>query len=375
MLRACEAKAQTLQSVALEQLAAACGANTSNNTSGASGVDVDQALSAFFLCAELGAEARAVAPFERCLSRIFQVQARASLERVGASKRAAVVNANGYIDRGFYVEAVSEILTGATDIMNAVADVALQPPTLLQVLQPIHAACSQVVLEIVRMYEVDARVAAWERRALAQARRQPGDADGDDVEADESLQMVDLFLDEASFLIRVLVSYRTFLQTICEDLDGDRGGSSFHAKLQELSGVYLILERFYVFQSVHKATAIAEAQELEPNVFVSSIVEDVSFVLNKAFFRASQWCVCMRWSVCGCMTASAKTRADVALVCLQHELPHGALCRHRDRGRARVHVPPVDLGATEARLRASAHVCAAQRAGAAQTQRRRQWRR
>lgn len=294
MLRACEAKAQAMQSVALEQLTAACGSETSSNSS--SSVDVDQLLTAFFLCVELGADAEAVAPFERCLSRVFRVQARATLDRVSANKRSATVSATGYIDRSFYVDAVREILTGATDIMNAVADAAgQQPMTLQHVLRPIHATCSDVVLEVVRLYEVDARVAAWERRAQAQARRSlrasgaaSGD-DADDVEADESLQMVDLFLDEASFLLRLLGSYSTFLTTLgLDSLDG----SSFPTKLQELSGVYLLLERFYVFQSVRKATAIAEAQELEPRVFVSSLVEDVSFVLNKAFFRASQWCVC-----------------------------------------------------------------------------------
>ncbi|TYZ58976.1 hypothetical protein PybrP1_011760 [[Pythium] brassicae (nom. inval.)] len=306
MLRACETKAQAMQDVALEQLAAACGSEQSSSSSSSSSVDVDQALTAFFLCAELGAEARAVVPFERCLSRVFRAQARASLARVAASKRAAAVTANGYIDRGFYVEAVREILTGATDIMNAVADAAVQPATLRHVLQPLHATCSDVILEVVRLYEVDARVAAWERRAQAQAQamRTAGhagdngdngdnDNDNDDtVEADESLQMVDLFLDEASFLVRLLGSYSAFLPTLCDGLDSARGGGSFHGKLQELSGVYLLLERFYVFQSVRKATAIAEPQALEPHVFVSSVVEDVAFVLNKAFFRASQ---CMNY--------------------------------------------------------------------------------
>lgn len=281
MLLACELKAQMMQSTALQQLQSACVAMNP---------DIDVVLTAFFLCTELGAEIDAVVAFEKCLSRVFETQARASFDRVCAFKRTASVNENGYIDRGFYVEAVSEILTGATDIMNAVADVTTNAATLLQVLRPVHAICGEIILEIVHMYEIDARMAAWERKALAQARRQPGDGGEDEVEADESLQMVDLFLDETSFLIRIIMSYSSFLKTICDGLDGERG-SSFQVKIQELNGVYLILERFYVVQSVHKATAIAEAQELEPNVFVSSIVEDVSFVLNKSFFRASQWYV------------------------------------------------------------------------------------
>lgn len=177
-------------------------------------------------------------------------------------------------------------MTGATDIMNAVADTTADPTVLLAVLQPIHTICAEIVLEIVHMYAIDARMAAWERRAIDQARRDPRQAAA--VEADESLQMMDLFLDELSFIIRIIMSYSSFLKTICDGLEGERN-SKFQVKIQEMNGVYLLLERCYLFQSVHKATEIAEAQELEPNVFVSSIVEDVSFVLNKAFFRASQW--------------------------------------------------------------------------------------
>lgn len=280
MLRACELKAQSLQSTALEQLKQAC--------AGAD-VDVDAALAAFARCSSLGAAQEAAAPFARCLGTIFSTGARASLDRVRASKQAAQVNEHGYIDRAFYVEALGELLTGATDIMNAVADVTGNAEVLQQVLGPIHDASADVALQMVQMYAGDARMAAWERRANAMAQRDPRQApEGDDVEADESLQMMDLFLDELAFIIRVLVSYTAFLASLCEGLGKQDGSDRFQTKVQELSGVYLVLERFYVFQSVHKATAIAEPQELEHGVYVSSVVEDVSFVLNKAFFRASQ---------------------------------------------------------------------------------------
>ncbi|KAG2521288.1 hypothetical protein BBO99_00000717 [Phytophthora kernoviae] len=280
MLRACELKAQGLQTSALEQLKQAC--------AGAD-VDVDAALIAFARCSALGAAWDAAPRFSSCLETIFATQARASLDRVRGSKQTAKVNENGYIDRAFYVEALSELLTGATDIMNAVADVTSDAQVLQQVLSPIHSSSAEIALQIVQMYAGDARMVAWERRANAQAQRDPRQAlEGDDVEADESLQMMDLFLDELAFIIRVLVSYTAFLTTVCEGLGRQDGSDGFQIKVQELSGVYLVLERFYVFQSVHKATAIAEPQELEQGVYVSSVVEDVSFVLNKAFFRASQ---------------------------------------------------------------------------------------
>ncbi|KAG7381686.1 Golgi transport complex subunit 4 [Phytophthora pseudosyringae] len=284
MLRSCEAKAQRLQDTALARLREACaGADA----------DVDAALTAFARCAALGAARAAAQTFSSCLSGIFATQARASLDRVRGSKQAAKVNEHGYIDRAFYVEALSELLTGATDIMNAVADVTADAQVLRQVLQPIHAAGAATALQMVQMYAGDARMVAWERRANSQAQRDPRHVlEGDEVEADESLQMIDLFLDELAFLIRVLVSYSAFLATVCEGLGQQDGDGGFQTKVQELSGVYVVLERFYVFQSVHKATAIAEPQELEQGVFVSSVVEDVSFVLNKSFFRASQ---CMNY--------------------------------------------------------------------------------
>ncbi|TMW64353.1 hypothetical protein Poli38472_012975 [Pythium oligandrum] len=282
LLRACEMKAESVQDKVVAQLKAAC----------ASGDDIDHALTCFYLCVELGAASQAVGSFTGCLSRIFKTQSRAVFDRVCAFKTTAPVNEHGYIERNFYVEAMSELMTGATDLMNAVADVTTDPLVVQKVLSPIHETCTEVVMEIVHMYAEDARMMAWERRAMDQARRDPSSGTSEsDVESDESLQMVDLFLDELSFIIRILMSYSAFVQSIAKDLDGQQP-SAFAVKIQEFNGVYLVLERFYVFQSVHKATAIAEVQELEPNVYVSSIVEDVSFVLNKAFFRASQ---CMNY--------------------------------------------------------------------------------
>ncbi|POM64880.1 Hypothetical protein PHPALM_19531, partial [Phytophthora palmivora] len=265
MLRNCEAKAQSLQDTALSRLQQACAG---------SDVDVDAALTAFARCAALGTAREAASQFSSCLSAIFATQARASLDGVRSSKQAAKVNEHGYIDRAFYVEALSELLTGATDIMNAVADVTTDAQVLQQVLEPIHTSCADIALQVVQMYAGDARMVAWERRANAQAQRDPRQVlEGGDVEADESLQMIDLFLDELAFIIRVLVSYTAFLTTVCQGLGGNGG---FQIKVQELSGVYVVLERFYVFQSVHKATAIAEPPELAQAVDVTTVLQDVS---------------------------------------------------------------------------------------------------
>ncbi|CAI5743372.1 unnamed protein product [Peronospora destructor] len=284
MLRSCEAKAQSLQESALSNLQHSCTG---------SDVDVDAVLMAFSCCVALGATQDAVLRFSSCFRDIFATQARASLDRVRSSKQTAKVNEHGYIDRAFYVEALSELLTGASDIMNAVADVTDDAQVLRQVLEPIHASCAGTALQLVQMYAGDARMVAWERRANVQVQRDPRQVlAGNSVEADESLQMIDLFLDELAFIIRVLVSYTAFLVTVCEGLRQQNGNGGFQMKVQELSGVYVLLERFYVFQSIHKATAIAEPQGLEHGVYVSSVVEDVSFVLNKALYRASQ---CMNY--------------------------------------------------------------------------------
>uniref|UniRef100_M4BUB7 COG4 transport protein middle alpha-helical bundle domain-containing protein n=1 Tax=Hyaloperonospora arabidopsidis (strain Emoy2) TaxID=559515 RepID=M4BUB7_HYAAE len=281
--RSCELKAHRLHDLSLVQLRQAC---TGPN------VDVDEALAAFMHCVTLGAARDAAAPFSSCLHGLFTIQALARLERVKSSRATAHVNEHGYIDRVFYVEALSELVTGATEIMNAVADVVQDTLVLRQVLEPIHASCAEMALQMVQLYAGDARMKAWERRAKAQAERDSRER-GAQVEADESLQMIDLILDEVAFMIRVLVSYTTFLKTVCEDLGTQDTQCGFQMKVQELTGVYVVLERFYVFQSVQKATAIAEPQELEPGVYVSSVVEDVSFVLNKAFYRASQCRPCV----------------------------------------------------------------------------------
>lgn len=89
MLRACELKAERLKEAALRQLRQAC----------LVGQDVDRVLNAFFLCAELGGAAKGAGAFTDCLAQMFRTQARASLERVYASKKAAAVNEHGYIDR------------------------------------------------------------------------------------------------------------------------------------------------------------------------------------------------------------------------------------------------------------------------------------
>ncbi|CAI5735948.1 unnamed protein product [Hyaloperonospora brassicae] len=270
--RSCDRKAHRLHDLSLAHLRRACTAR----------VDVDAALAAFAHCVVLGAGPSAAAPFAHCLERLFAAQARACLDRVTAHRATARGNAHGYIDRLLYVDALRELVTGATDIMNAVADVVGprgDSSVTRRVLEPIHESCGATALALVQLYAGDARVGAWERKAQAAA--------DDAVAADESLQMMDLCLDELTCLLRVLESYAAFVQTLWPDA-GTTDACGFRAQVQELAGVYVLLERFYVRQSVQKATAIAEPQALEAGVYVSSVVEDVSFVLNKAFYRASQ---------------------------------------------------------------------------------------
>ncbi|KAG7381685.1 Golgi transport complex subunit 4 [Phytophthora pseudosyringae] len=62
----------------------------------------------------------------------------------------------------------------------------------------------------------------------------------------------------------------------CDDsLEQQDGDGGFQTKVQELSSVYVLLERFYMFQSAHKTTVIAEPsnpQQLEHGVYMCRVV-------------------------------------------------------------------------------------------------------
>ncbi|ETW01559.1 hypothetical protein, variant 2 [Aphanomyces invadans] len=199
-------------------------------------------------------------------------------------KAAAPVNSHGYIDRSVHLKAFDGLIHDASFVVSQVEEANVTDMTL--VFPSIHGDVVSGLLEILALYAADARLMAWEKKVSMRTT-----ASHDDVEADESLQMIDLLLEELACILQLSFHYSAYALSILDT--GGRGSddavtAELSRKVHELNGVYLLLERFYIFQTIHKAVIIAEPQEIEPNVFAISTVEDASFVLDKAFTRATQ---------------------------------------------------------------------------------------
>ncbi|RHY33922.1 hypothetical protein DYB32_001306 [Aphanomyces invadans] len=230
-------------------------------------------------------------------------------------KAAAPVNSHGYIDRSVHLKAFDGLVRtmhpphpwnsqipqihDASFVVSQVEEANVTDMTLM--FPSIHGDVVSGLLEILALYAADARLMAWEKKVSMRTT-----ASHDDVEADESLQMIDLLLEELACILQLSFHYSAYASSILDN--GGRGSNDavtaeLSRKVHELNGVYLLLERFYIFQTIHKAVIIAEPQEIEPNVFAIryrrafnvfrdmdiSTVEDASFVLDKAFTRATQW--------------------------------------------------------------------------------------
>ncbi|KAF0696602.1 Aste57867_12672 [Aphanomyces stellatus] len=217
----------------------------------------------------------------------FKQRAALRVDNLKKQKSAATVNTNGYIDRSIHLEALNSLVHDVSYLVSQVEEMSVP---LGPVFQSIHNDMVTGVLDVLALYASDARLMAWEKKVSMRANDAAGSLDpaasSSQVEPDESLQMIDLLLEELACILQLCFHYESYATSIQGSLPG--GNSGLSMKVQELNGVYLLMERFYIFQTVHKAVIIAEPQEIEPNVYVISTVEDVSFVLDKAFTRATQ---------------------------------------------------------------------------------------
>ncbi|KAF0735220.1 hypothetical protein AaE_009092, partial [Aphanomyces astaci] len=178
-------------------------------------------------------------------------------------KAAAPVNGHGYIDRSVHLEALNGLVHDVSFVVSLVEEANVSD--LAIVFAPIHAAFVRGVLDILALYAADARLAAWEKKVSLRSTSPSNDLD--DVEADESLQMVDLLLEELACILQLCLHYSTYAASFLVDQRGGSGDGGLSQKVHELNGVYLLLERFYIFQTMHKAVMIAEPQQIEPNVY------------------------------------------------------------------------------------------------------------
>ncbi|KDO26789.1 hypothetical protein SPRG_08079 [Saprolegnia parasitica CBS 223.65] len=193
------------------------------------------------------------------------------LDQFKRLKLSAKLNADGYIDRHIHLEALTGLFQDASHLLQYIEQT-VWPHQVAETFAPLHKTILDIVLDVLAMYGNDARLLAWERKI--------GMNTGT-VEADESLQMIDLLLDELATILQWGFQYSAAVVDVASH-------PGLSTKIHELNGVYLLLEQFYIAQSVRKAVAIAEPEEVEPHVFEISTVQDTSFVLDKAFARANQ---------------------------------------------------------------------------------------
>ncbi|RHY98334.1 hypothetical protein DYB26_011808, partial [Aphanomyces astaci] len=196
----------------------------------------------------------------------FKQRASLRVDSLGKLKAAAPVNGHGYIDRSVHLEALNGLVHDVSFVVSLVEEANVSD--LAIVFAPIHAAFVRGVLDILALYAADARLAAWEKKVSLRSTSPSNDLD--DVEADESLQMVDLLLEELACILQLCLHYSAYAASFLVDQRGGNGDGGLSQKVHELNGVYLLLERFYIFQTMHKAVMIAEPQQIEPNVYAIS---------------------------------------------------------------------------------------------------------
>ncbi|CAK4450784.1 unnamed protein product [Aphanomyces euteiches] len=212
----------------------------------------------------------------------FKQRSALRVDTLKKQKAAATVNSNGYIDRSIHLAALNGVVDDASYIMTQIEEMSVP---LDRVFAIIHKDVVAAMLEVIGLYAADARLAAWEKKVSVRTHEALSTSS---VEPDESLQMIDLLLEEVACMLQLCFHYTTYASSLVNASSlSDIFLKNSH-EVQELNGIYLLLERFYVFQTVHKAVIIAEPQEIEPYIFVISTVEDASFVLDKAFSRATQ---------------------------------------------------------------------------------------
>lgn len=198
----CERKAKTLTDDVLSQLRQACEA----------GHD-DVALDSFLNAEILGQGRKAAIALVGHLRKMFKRRSKGTVDNVKTGKKNTGLG--GYVDRQMHIEAVSEIMGDASSVMNAIDELSRDFSVKKIIYQPIHEACVEHTLELIQIYCEDARLSSWERKAINQAKRDPNSKVP--IESDESIQMIDLIIDELTFLNQVSARYIEFVRSLEEN--------------------------------------------------------------------------------------------------------------------------------------------------------------
>ena len=127
---------------------------------------------------------------------------------------------------------LSEILGDSSNIISIVCDlteghVALRDRIAMAIIEENSIQC----LELLKMYADSSRIASWEKRAIEQGKLSPGRKPR--IESDESVQMIDLLLDEVASLNQICGRYDLFLSDFGDNVL--KANAEFKSKVLLLS--------------------------------------------------------------------------------------------------------------------------------------------
>lgn len=113
----------------------------------------------------------------------------------------------------------------------------------------------------------DCELSKWQDRCLSR-------------EKNMNVQALDFALDELSLMCQIISRYIKFLDSNMDMV------LDLYVRVQQLIGYYVSLEDTYCALNVGKAICIAQPTEIQTRVYVSTMVEDVAFILKKSIDRA-----------------------------------------------------------------------------------------
>ena len=193
----------------------------------------------------------------------------------------------GYIDRQIHIDAIRTIISTTLQLMDTIGEFTQNEDMLQIILIPLHTHCMEYSLMMIDMYTNEARLSTWEKKARKSAQVNTTSSSSNGVDSEEKTQMIDLILFELCSLNHLCIHYLSYTNTLSSLKD--TSSVLFYDKNIELNSVYVLLERFYLFQTVHKGIVITTPQKMdEPGQYFASFVGDIFFIINKVFHRAAQ---------------------------------------------------------------------------------------
>ena len=145
------------------------------------------------------------------------------------------------------------------------------------------------VLRTLQMFQRDRKLELWEKRAIEQedqggsgrAGRQDAAGDKGMVLSEADIKQLSLVLDELQFLLQLTKKYNQSMEQ-CGGVSGETVRTVLGQELGTLMMSYMLLDKLWMLQNAHGCVRNAEVFDFEGTP-ISSVVEDSTFILKKAF--------------------------------------------------------------------------------------------